>query len=146
MNKHTKVAIIVAPILAIGGYIASDFYIEDQAHEQRIFTLSPEGSCDVLAQQCVLTSGDFKVNVYDENGTTYINSTYPIDEATLFLVDKEDQATSYQLQMKDSPYYWYRDTPLRASTSNTNDTHKIRLIAQIKGGQYISEFYTQTGK
>ncbi len=145
MNRHTKMAILIAPILAIGGYIASDFYMEDQAQEKRIFTLSPESSCDVLAKQCVLVSGDFKVSVYDEQGKTYINSTYPLDEATLFLVDSNDQSTSYRLQMQDSPYYWFRETPLREKVSDKDQTHKLRLIAKVKGGQYISEFYTQTG-
>ena len=139
MNKHTKLAILVAPFLAVGGYILSDLYLENQAQELRLFNLKPESSCNILAQQCVLTSGDFQINVYDENGTTYINSTYPLDKATLFLVDKDNQSTSYPLAMKDNAYYWGRQTPLNQSTKAKQ---KIRLIAQVKGGQYISEFYS----
>ncbi|KGJ88044.1 hypothetical protein [Thalassotalea sp. ND16A] len=145
MNKHTKLALMVAPVLAIGGYIASDFWVEEQANATRIFQMTPENSCDVLTGNCVLLAEDFKLNIFDDNGKTTINSTFPLDTATLFLVDKNDQATSYQLQMSDSPYYWYRQTPLRATISQVGDTHKMRIIATIKGGQYISEFYTQTG-
>ncbi|WP_133408472.1 hypothetical protein [Parashewanella tropica] len=146
MNKHTKLAIAIAPLLAVGGYILSDMYIEDQAQQERIFTLTPESNCDVLAKGCVLVSGDFKVNVYDENGVTFINSTYPLDRSTLFLVDENNNATSYPLYMKDSPYYWSSNTPLRTQMNKVGDKHKLRLIAQIKGGKYISEFYTQTNK
>ena len=141
MNKHTKLAIFVAPFLAVGGYILSDIYVEDQAQELRIFNLSPESTCNVLAKNCVLSSGDFKINVYDENGTTFINSTFPLDKATLFLVDEKEQSTSYPLAMKQNAYYWGRNTPLSQSNA---EKQKIRLIAQVKGGQYISEFYTSS--
>ncbi|MBM7073925.1 hypothetical protein JQC92_18115 [Shewanella sp. 202IG2-18] len=142
MNKHTKLAIFVAPILTIAGYIISDSYLESQAKEKRVFTLNPENQCDVLAKHCVLVSGEFKVNVYDEEGTTFINSTFPLDKATLFLVDRHEQATMYPLAMEKSAYYWGIDTPLRKNLSTENAKQKIRLIAQIKGGQYISEFYS----
>ncbi|RLV59303.1 hypothetical protein D5018_12875 [Parashewanella curva] len=146
MNKHTKLAIAIAPLLAVGGYILSDMYIEDQAQQDRIFTLTPESKCDVLAKDCVLVSGDLKINVYDENGVTFINSTYPLDRSTLFLVDENNNATSYPLYMKDSPYYWSSNTPLKTQIDKVGSRKKLRLIAQIKGGKYISEFYTQTAK
>ena len=77
---------------------------------------------------------------------TEVNSTFPLDSATLFLVDKSDKATPYPLGMKKSPYYWRNHTELRNLAGNKGDSYKLRLIAKIKGGQYISEFYTQTTK
>lgn len=145
MNKHTKLAILIAPILAIGGYIASDLYLASDAEKAKFIPLATEKSCDVLAGECVLSSGEFKANVYDENGTTFVNTTFPIDTATLFLVDSSDVATVYPLQMSDSPYYWFNKTPLRELNSKQGDSHKMRLVLKIKGGQYISEFYTQNG-
>ncbi|MCL1079315.1 hypothetical protein D5R81_14635 [Parashewanella spongiae] len=144
MNRHTKVAILIAPILAIAGYILSDTYIENQAQEQRVFALNSESECDVLAKRCVLSAGELKINVYDEHGITFINSTFPLDKATLFLVDQHDQATSYPLAMEKSAYYWSRQTPLRNNLNDKNYKQKIRLIAQIKGGQYIGEFNTNS--
>lgn len=146
MNKHQKVALLIAPILIIGGYIASDFYIANEASQDKVFPLETEGSCDVLGGNCILTSGDFKINVYDEEGKTTINSTFPLDSVTLFLVDKNNTPTAYPLQMSDTPYYWFNPTPLREHVSIKGETHKLRLIAKIQGGQYISEFYTQTLK
>lgn len=144
MNKHTKVAIFVAPILILGGYILSDMYIENKADEDRIFELVPYGHCDVLNQKCILKSGEFEVNVFDEEGVTHINSTFPLDTATLFLVDEKNNPTTYQLGMIDSPYYWQRETSLRTLIPEKGQSYKLRLIANIKGGKYISEFYTQT--
>lgn len=146
MNRHTKVALMVAPFLILGGYIASDFYLEKQAEETRIFKLVPFGHCDVINQKCILKSGKFEVNIYDKAGITTVNSTFPLDSATLFLVDKSNQASTYPLGMTDNPYYWQSQTPLRDNISEQGEKYKLRVIANIKGGQYIAEFYTQTVK
>jgi len=141
MNKHTKVAVLVAPLLAVLGYIASDYFIENDADKSKLITLLPESTCQVLADGCVLISGDFKINVFDKSGATVINSTFPLDEAVLFLVDKDNVATAYPLTQVQSNYYWQAQTPLR-ELANTSRSYKLRLIASIKGGDYISEFET----
>ncbi|KGJ94659.1 hypothetical protein [Colwellia psychrerythraea] len=146
MNKHLKLAFMVAPILAVVGFIAADYYEENEASENKIIMLEPEGHCDVANKSCVLISGEFKVNVSDEAGVTEVNSTFPLDSATLFLVDKSDKMTPFPLGMKKSPYYWRSNTPLGSLVANKGDSYKLRLIAKIKGGQYIGEFYTQTVK
>jgi hypothetical protein len=145
MNKHVKIAIMVAPFLAILGFVGTDYYEEAQANEKKIIQLAPEGKCDVINKDCVLISGEYKVNISHEAGVTEVNSTFPLDTATLFLVDKNDKMTPYPLGMKKSPYYWRNNTPLGDLVANQGDSYKLRLIAQIKGGQYISEFYTETG-
>jgi hypothetical protein len=146
MNRHLKVAFMVAPFLAILGYIGADYYNENEASKTKIVQLVPEGHCDIINQSCVLKSGDFKVNISDENGETEVNSTFPLDSATLFLVDESDKMTSYPLGMQKSPYYWRSKTELRSFVSSKGQSYKLRLIAKIKGGRYISEFYTQTTK
>jgi len=143
MNKHTKVAVLVAPLLAVLGYITSDYYIESEANESKLITLQAEPSCAVLAGECILISGDFKVNVFDKAGTTVINSTFPLDKAVLFLVDEENIATPYPLAQVQSNYYWQAQTPLRElANTGASTSYKLRLIASIKGGDYISEFET----
>jgi hypothetical protein len=144
MNRHTKVALMVAPFLILGGYIASDFYLENKADQERVFHMVPFGHCDVINEKCILKSGKFEINIYDKAGTTTVNSTFPLDSATFFLVNSNNQASAYPLGMIDSPYYWQSKTPLRNNMSNQGDKQKLRVIANIKGGQYIAEFYTQT--
>ncbi|MBL0710299.1 MAG: hypothetical protein JJV99_04725 [Colwellia sp.] len=146
MNRHLKAAFMVAPFLAVFGYIGADYYNENQAAQTKIIQLVPEGHCDIINQSCVLKSGDFKVNISDENGVTEVNATFPLDSATLFLVDKHDKMTAYPLGMQKSPYYWHSNTELQNLASKKGDSYKLRLIAKIKGGQYIAEFYTQTTK
>lgn len=146
MNKHTKTAIFVAPILIVLGFALADLWEENNANQARAFELVPFGHCDVTNQKCILKSGEFEVNVMNDNGITTVNSTFPIDTATLFLVDKNSEATAYPLGMKDSPYYWKRETPLGNLVAHKGDNYKLRLIIEIKGGKYFSEFYTQTIK
>lgn len=137
---------MVAPFLAIIGYIGADYYHEHEASKTKIVQLAPEGHCDVINENCILSSGEFQINVAVKGGVTEVNATFPLDSATLFLVDKSDNMTPYPLGMKKNPYYWYSETPLADLISNKGDSYKLRLIAKIKGGQYISEFYTQTVK
>lgn len=144
MNKHTKVAVLVAPLLAVLGYITSDYFIENDANKSKLITLIPEPPCQVLAGNCVLLSGDFKINVFDKAGSTVINSTFPLDEAVLFLVDENNVSTAFPLTQVQSQYYWQAPTPLREiAENNSTASYKLRLIASIKGGDYISEFETR---
>ncbi|HCH25425.1 MAG TPA: hypothetical protein DE179_14135 [Oceanospirillaceae bacterium] len=146
LNRHVKTALFVAPILIILGWAASDIWMESQAMKSRIFELQVEnGMCDVMAKECVLTSADFKINVYEDKGLTTINSTFPLDTATLFLVDQQDNATTYRMGMKDSAYYWYQTTELASLLAKPGSTQKLRLIVTVKGGQYFVEFYSKTG-
>ena len=143
MNKHKKLAIFIAPILIIIGYIASDYYIEYQAEEQKLFRLTVDGSCDILNGECILKAGDFKLNIFDKAGMTSVNSTFPLDSVTIFLVDEKNIANAFPLTKVSNAYYWHNQTPLRNSSSASNRKQKLRIIAKVKGGQYISEFYSQ---
>lgn len=144
MNKHKKTALLVAPILAIIGYIAADFYAEDKADEFKVVELVHSGDCDVINQTCILKAGDFEVNVFDKNNLTTVNSTFPLDSATIFLVDENNEVTPYPLGMIQSPYYWHTETNLRDLVGQPGQRYKLRVVANIKGGRYISEFYTNT--
>lgn len=144
MNKHTRTAFMVAPFLVIIGFIAADYYEEDQAEKEKVILLVPFKDCDVINQQCILKAGDFEVNVFDKNNLTTVNSTFPLNSATIFLVDKYNNSTVYPLGMVQSPYYWHTETNLRELIGNPGQSYKLRLVANIKGGSYISEFYTTT--
>lgn len=144
MNKHTRTAFMVAPILAVIGYIAADYYEEDQAEEAKLIQLMPFEDCDVINQKCILRAGDFEVNVFDKNNLTTVNSTFPLDNATIFLVDKNNGATPFPLGMIQSPYYWHAETNLRELIGSSGQSYKLRIVLKIKGGSYISEFYTET--
>lgn len=140
MNKHTKIAILVAPILAVLGFAATDMYSEYEASEKRVFHMQVKDGCDIKAEKCILKSKDFLLSFSNKDGDTVVNSTYPLDTATLFLVDNAGKATGYPLGMNTSPYYWQAKTDLDQLLNTTGASQKLRIIANIKGGSYISEF------
>lgn len=145
MGKHKKLAIFVAPILMVIGYIVSDYYLEYKAEESKLFQLVSEGECDVLNNKCILNVGELKVNVFDVEGVTTVNSTFPLDEVTFFIVDEKNKAKAFVFKKVKTAYYWHSPTPLRELVSNSASPQKLRLIARVKGGQYISEFETKSG-
>lgn len=144
MNKHTKMAFLLAPVLLIGGYVASDFYVEHEASQPKIINMTVQEHCDIKASSCILQSGEFLIGVSDKDGITKINATFPLDTATLFFVDNQDQSTAHALGMNHSAYYWQAETPLGKTIAQPGSSQKMRLIAKIKGGAYISEFVTIT--
>lgn len=144
MNKHTKIAILVAPILAVLGFAAADMYNEHKAAEKRVFVMQPQAGCDIVANKCILQSGEFLLSFSDKNGETVVNSTYPLDTATFFIVDNQDNTTDYALGMTTSSYYWRAQTDLGKRLQAPGATQKVRIIANIKGGAYIGEFTSKT--
>jgi len=146
MNRHLKVAFMVAPILAVIGFIGADYYDENEASQEKFINLTVDNHCDVINSDCVLISGEFKINVSDKAGITEVNSTWVLDSVTLFLVDKNNKMTEYPLGMQESAHYWQRETNLRKLAAANNGQYKLRLIAKIKGGRYIAEFDTKTVK
>ena len=144
MNRHTKLALFVAPFLAIIGWIGGDIWAESQAMKDKMYQLEPEaGFCDVMAKKCILTSGEFKVSLYQDGDMTTLNSTFPLDTATLFMVTGDD-ITAYRMGMDDTPYYWYQNTDFAEKNAAQGSKQVLRLIATVKGGKYIAEFTSHT--
>lgn len=140
MNRHLKLSILLLPFLAIIGFIASDIYLENQANKLKIFQLTQVGQCDITNGQCLLNSGELKINLSANSSGVILNASFPLDKATLFIVDKDKMVTAYPLNIENNRYYWQHESVLTNEISTTNLT--LRLIAEIKGGKYIAEFVT----
>ena len=144
MNKHTKMSLIVAPFLLIGGYGLMDLYM-DQTQQPRVMQLKLENAdCNISAKQCIFSAGVSEVkldlSVYIEDNMTVVNSTLPMYRISLFTVDGENNAKEYQLGMKDTPYYWYADMALAEQLDQNPNGLKMRIIAMQDIDSYISEF------
>lgn len=63
-NRHVKLAIILAPLLAIGGYILTGIYLDDKIKAQpgvdKPLTLQPD--CHLLTGVCELLHREIAVN------------------------------------------------------------------------------------
>ncbi len=139
LNKHTKLAILLAPLLIIGGYIASDQYVAHKANEQKIFSLSTPNPCDIFKAGCVLTSGNMQINITDNSGITKANTSFPVDSVVISLVYNNGKETIYRLDETQNPQYWARETDIKKAAVN-GLANTIRILIKERGNMYLSEF------
>jgi hypothetical protein len=145
LDKHTKVALFVAPILLILGFAAADMWAENDAQKIRFYEMTPvNGRCDILAKDCILQVEELKISIYIENGITTANATFPLDTMTMFVVNENGESDVFRMGMKDSPYYWYQKTELANQLAGSGSQQTVRFVATIDGGQYIAEFTSTT--
>lgn len=143
MNKHTKLAIFIAPLLLVGGYIASDAYLEHKANEPKIFQLSTAGLCDLLGKGCLQQSGEMQALITDENGITKVNTSFPVDSVAISLVFPNGDETVYGLEKDNkNPQFWKRQTDIRQTLldNSPSTAQKMRILVKMKGNMYLNEF------
>lgn len=140
MNKDTRMAIILAPFLLIGGYVISDQYLESKSSEPGIFTFTIQGQCAPFTADCILQSGDMKINITDEQGTTKTNTSYPVDTVAISLVYKDGKEIIYGLEKAGNEQYWERKTDIRSAFTTAKNAEKMRVVIQRKESTYLSEF------
>lgn len=69
-NKHMTTAMIVAPMLAIISYFATDFLVSDlpvAAEQGQAYSMLAKSNCRYQSGQCTLRNGDLEVDLRVEN-------------------------------------------------------------------------------
>lgn len=88
MHKHTKAAIIVAPFLAIGGYIAADYYHKYTMEERIYHNLAIEGKCDIDQGVCLLKGAGLILKYSVQGDETNIESNHPLATAQIGMANE----------------------------------------------------------
>ncbi len=141
MNRHTKMAIFIAPFLVVGGYIAADYYEQYQEKNRNIFELSLEGHCKLSQRPCILKNKQLTLKLSDKNNITTINSNHPLEEILLSLIDTNNQEIRYKMKADEKRQVWQSETQASSLLKQTPQL-KIRLISIVNNGYYFSEFYS----
>ena len=114
-NKHILTAMIVAPLLAIFSYFATDYIVGDLpelAEEGSIYSLIARSNCRYQSGQCTLENGDIEVDLRltsNEAGQTLLlaRSSHPLKGAQAALVNQnQDQAPQTLVQTDKDGEYW----------------------------------------
>ncbi len=93
MNKHQKLALIVAPFLLIGGYIAADYYSIAQdkaAMEQKAGRMTTLGDCNLQKGSCILQKGPLEMTLSVDQATAgqlLLVSNQPLEGVTIAFAD-----------------------------------------------------------
>lgn len=142
MNTHTKMAIFIAPFLIVGGYIAADYYAQEQDKSKNLFQLSLEGQCDLTRNPCILSNQQLTLILSDLSGVTTIESDHPVEEMILSFVNDYNKEIRYKMKADASQQYWQAQTEA-SSLLRESSVLKMRLISIVNNGYYFSEFYSR---
>ncbi|MBF0219616.1 MAG: hypothetical protein HQL49_08830 [Gammaproteobacteria bacterium] len=143
MNRHSKTAIVIAPFLIVGGYIAADYYDNAQKAQQNIFPLEAKESCHLQQSACYLRHEKLSITLnYQQQ--LQISSNYPLDELAMSLIDAAGTEVRVKMYPSLNRQQWSSTHPTKeAETRRDNPLPPlpewVRIAAIINGGYYLSE-------
>jgi len=139
MNKHTKTAIVIAPFLAIGGYIATGYYadakMEKAFGKERYLKLAVQGKCQIKAGSCKMKNGEFLLNLEETPEGIHLATTHPISNAVISLVTDKNQEKLYKLKQNKDALNWQVDV----EPKQLQDARTVRLMLMINKVSYLGE-------
>jgi len=94
-NRHVKLAVILAPLLAIGGYILAGVILDEKIEKQpgtaKAMTLQPD--CHLLTDVCELLHREIAANIVIEEKQgkylVYLATSVPVRRALLSIGDTD---------------------------------------------------------
>lgn len=143
-NKHMMVAMIVAPILAIISYFATDYIVSDEpvvAADGQSYALLPRSNCRYQSGQCTLRNGDLEIMLRltkDPQGRHALEakSTHELEGLKVAISKANQGAAPTGLQRLDKDgLHWALALPAKPEA----DT-ELRLATLVDG----TTFYAST--
>ena len=145
-NKHIIVAMIVAPLLAIAAYFATDMLVGEKPHKAVAGTnyqLIGQPNCRYESGKCVMGNGNFKVTItgeYTSEGLLLMNlkSNFPLDHASMTVVsDPSDATAPVTMSSQKDAKQWHIQFNMIKSQSQ-----QLRVVLGAQGAVYFGETIT----
>ncbi len=143
-NKHIMVALLMAPLLAVGTYYAIDLLVGEQPHvaeQGRDYPLVEMPGCRWDGGQCSLQNNDFRLDLSVEwpaegRMALTVTSEFPLQGIKVALA-RESEATARPVEMNavgDDPRTW-------AAVLNYDrpDGQRLRLVASANQSLYFGD-------
>ena len=146
MNKHKRIAILVAPLLVIGGFIAADYYQQRQA--EKLPRLQASGDCRPLQGSCRLEAGELQLNISmqqpEQQGffTLVLDSSQPLEDVLIAVGNGNPDAMPVRLEAGDQAMHWQK--PLLLDRQLNIEKLILRLVVTYKGINYFAEISAKT--
>lgn len=140
MSKHKILAILMAPFLAIGGYIAAGYFSETTPP---VRTLIIEDDCDLANNHCVLKTAGLQLELsadqalHTEHSVTItMKSSEKLNDVLVSLAAKKQQSSPFRLQKQDNNN-WTGEVLIDEKT----DRNKLmlRLVIDWQGQLYFAD-------
>jgi len=136
MNQHIKLAIVIAPFLAIGGYIATDYYDTYQVNKKRYHTLTVEGQCDIDTGPCLLKGAGLILEFSKKGEVTNLETNVPLDTAAIGMLGSDEHTN---LTPDASKKNWSVNTSAYMNSVKA-EGNAIRVLVSAKDHFFFSEF------
>lgn len=135
MNKHQKLAILIAPFLIIGGYVAADYYMlakQEAVLQQQIHRFELSAPCNLHTQYCHLKTGalELQLSLNQSKQQLRLRSNHALDGATISL----NRNKAKPLYKEHDPLHWQMTTDANGTTLN-----KLRLATSVNKVFYFAE-------
>ncbi len=142
-NKHVVVAMLVAPLLAIMGWYAVDYFVAERPHAARpgaTYALTAKSNCRYDSGQCDLQNGDFElslrpIDVTAETVSVELRSRFPLQQASIGFIDESPNALPTEMESTDTgATLWSAALALPSSDAST-----IGVAVMAQGATYYAE-------
>lgn len=142
-NKHTIIAIIVAPILAFIAYYAVDYAVSEKPHEAvegQSYPLVAKSNCRYESGQCTFKNGDISIHIettqVDNSELSFsLESNQPIQGSRLALANDAVKTSPISMTATDDTQVnWNITLP-----NTLSETSRLQLALKIKGSIYFGE-------
>ena len=142
-NKHVVIAMLVAPLLAIMGWYAVDYFVAERPHVAQpgaSYRLIAKSNCRYESNQCDLENGDFKVTLRStriaaDTVTIDLQSIFPLQQASIGFIDDGPNALPTGMEPSDpGATLWSTALALPSSDAST-----IGIAVRVQGATYYAE-------
>lgn len=141
-----KIAIVVAPFLLIGGYIAADYYqsskeseiLEAAAKKTAAFRLERDPACQLPTGKCVLKKNNLLLTLGVDRDSYHLQSSHALDGVTLGLAQYDRVTQPVQMQPDQDRKGWH--TLMRPLSNLKLDSPLLlRLAVEQDDVRYYAE-------
>ena len=140
MNRHTKLGIIIAPFLAVGGFIAADYYMKHKEEKEILHKIQAQGECNIAHNACVIQGVGLTLKLSNPTGKTTITSSHPLVTAAISVAGVENEKPHNFTPNKEKTVWTIPTSeyvlPGQGAGSN------LRLVVSTNGHVFYSEFIT----
>lgn len=143
-NKHVIAALIITPLLAIGGYFMLDAFVGEKPHAAQAgksYPLVALPNCRYTSGKCTLKNNDFKIELgAGAPGagvvTLQLQSAYPLQVAKMALVDDAQQDGEPEAMQPADAAGQQWQIALKGSASEQS---VLRVVVVANGAFYFGE-------
>ena len=112
MNRHVKIALIMAPILALLSYGITGYFQPQLKHEKGgDYQLNMAGECRPSDNSCVMKSGKFEIMLISsiKKGKRQLGviSNQPVSYLSMALARDDNQFTQFKMMQSKDKKYWH---------------------------------------